>query len=1129
MKETDSRDRTSFETKIQFVFVAAIIVVFALATITWKVEQDARATTHKVAHTLEVLNDLANVRGDSLQVELSTQNFRLTGNEALLAERDNAITTRETRLDRIRALTVDDPIQQDRWTRLRAVIDERLEISRRVEALRRTEGLEAANAFVATAPLKSTRELAYGLLRAMEDEELRLLDRRNRLQSASIARLFVAAAVLSAALSVLLFATYFVIRRQLRETGLAQRSLAESERNLSTTLDSIGDAVLATDTRGRITRMNPVAERLTGWPLIEARGRQVAEVFRIINEKTRTTAADPVARTLETGQTQTLENHTALMARDGTEYPISDSAAPIRDQDNELRGVVLVFRDVRIEREAERVIEERNVLLERSVEERTAQLRESQAHLRDVIGNVPALIAYVDANERYVYVNEQYRNRFAAGNRDITGCTVREVLGDSRYEIARPRILQALQGVAQDYDWEPFPSVWQAIHYAPRQNATGDVDGYYVLGTDITERKLSEGSIRALNIALEQHVRELGQVSRALRTLSAGNRAMLRSTEKYGLLNSMCEAIVTAGGYGMAMVWYRVDDEASSLRPMAERGYPGGLAGLGELEVSWADNAHGRGAVGTSIRTGRTVVIGDTATDSNYRPWSDKLYGARSVIACPLRVGGQVIGALAICDAEPDTFGADEIALLSEMADDLAFGIGMLRAQLERQKAQEAVYRLTRFDSLTGLPNETHFTELLAAAVEAGQRCGHSFAVLQSNVERLTDINDTLGFVHGDEMLCEFAVRVRSATPEGAMIARLRGDEFAVLLPEGNAETATALARRLDDALARPFAIADIALPVSARTGIVLFPEHGSTTHDLYRHMDIAVNHAKKKGLAHYIFDPAQNPARTRSLTIASELRRAIENNELRLYVQPKLEVATCRLSGAEGLVRWHHPAEGLIPPSRFIELAEHTGLIKPLTEWVIDAAVELTRAWGRDGTLVPIAVNLSARNLRDETLLERIRRQQGVGDSGLSLLEMEITEGTLMEDAELSLNVLHGLRNAGILLYIDDYGTGYSSLSYLEKLPVDYIKIDQSFVRGLPHRKDSTTIVRSTIDLVHDLGRKVVAEGVETQAQWNLLAEMGCDYAQGYFIARPMPAAEFRNWAERFRTIGFAARDATG
>ena len=355
------------------------------------------------------------------------------------------------------------------------------------------------------------------------------------------------------------------------------------------------------------------------------------------------------------------------------------------------------------------------------------------------------------------------------------------------------------------------------------------------------------------------------------------------------------------------------------------------------------------------------------------------------------------------------------------------------------------------------------------------------------------------------------------------MNARLRGDEFAVLLPDGDAEAAAALARRLDKVLARPFPIADIALPVSARTGIALFPEHGSTTHDLYRHMDIAVNQAKKRGLGHYIFDPAQNPARTRSLTVAGELRRAIENDELRLYLQPKLEIVGARLAGAEGLVRWQHPSDGLIPPSRFIGLAEHTGLIKPLTEWVIDAATQLAQRWNAEGFKLPIAVNLSARNLRDETLLERIRHLQGVT---APLLEMEITEGSLMDDAEFALGVLHGLRSAGILLYIDDYGTGYSSLSYLEKLPVDYIKIDQSFVRGLPHRKDSTTIVRSTIDLVHDLGRKVVAEGVETQAQWNQLAEMGCDYAQGYFIARPMPAAEFRSWAEMFEARGIVAEE---
>jgi EAL domain-containing protein (putative c-di-GMP-specific phosphodiesterase class I) len=307
--------------------------------------------------------------------------------------------------------------------------------------------------------------------------------------------------------------------------------------------------------------------------------------------------------------------------------------------------------------------------------------------------------------------------------------------------------------------------------------------------------------------------------------------------------------------------------------------------------------------------------------------------------------------------------------------------------------------------------------------------------------------------------------------------------------------------------------VADIELNVSAKFGIRLFPSHGSTPHDLYRHMDIAVHQAKKNGMQHVVFNPTQAHHVPHRLNMAGELRRAIEGGNLVLYLQPKVEMATGRVCGAEGLVRWKHAKRGMIQPGEFIGLAEHTGLIQPLTEWVITTSLDLIQDWDRKGCALPIAVNLSARNLRDETLLGKICLWQTAWATKAGFLEMEITESAVMENAELALNVLHGLREAGIPLYIDDFGTGYSSLSYLQKLPVDYIKIDQSFVSGMSINKDSAVIVRSTIDLVHDLGRKTVAEGVETQAQWDQLAAFGCDYAQGYFIARPMPAEDFQRW----------------
>ncbi|HEY3431080.1 MAG TPA: EAL domain-containing protein [Rhodocyclaceae bacterium] len=1116
---------TSFEAKVRVTFTAAVLVVLVLSITTWKLSQDASEAAQWVSHTHEVLGALTEVEANTLQIELTTQSFRITGDPAFIAERDKTIAAREIVLAKIKQLLNDNPLQQERWALLRQVIDQRLAISRHIQSLRKSEGVDAANAYTATAPLRETRERLYQLLKDMELEENRLLESRSGEQLRTRQAMLMAGTLVSLLLFSLLTATYILIRRQLQRTEESQRALADSEENLSITLHSIGDAVLATDARGYITHMNPVAEKLTGWSLEDARGHAVDEVFCIINEKTREPAVIPVSTVLATGLVQGLANHTALIARDGSECPIADSAAPICDTDGNIRGVVLVFRDVSAERTAEQLILEQNDLLEQRVQERTAQLRESENHLHSVISSVPALIAYVDAAQRYVYVNEQYRQRFAPTKESIAGYTVKEILGDERYAIASPLIARALQGEPQSYDWQPFPGIWQVINYAPMKDSQGRVAGYYVLGTDITARKEAEEKNQELNKKLEQHVSELEHVSRALRTLSAGNRTMLRATDEQSLLESMCSAIVEAGKYDTAVVWYRVDDDEKSMLPMAESGYPAGLATLRMLKTTWADDEHGRGVVATTIRNGQANIVLDLREDPNYAPWRPKLHNYASAIACPLRVGGVVIGALAIYDAEPNTFGQDEVTLLTESADDLAFGIATLRVRVEQKKNQEAMHQLTRYDPLTGLPNETQLTELITTAVDVSHRLGQAFALLQVNIERLSEINDALGFHHGDDLLREFGARLRNAVPASASVARLRGDEFAILLPDSDVTAAIAMVQRLETLLKQPFLIAEIPLDILAKIGVVLFPEHGTTSHDLYRHMDIALHLAKKKGIGYAIFNPTQSPDQSRRLMIASELRRAIENGDLLLYLQPKVEMASGQVCGAEGLVRWKHATRGLIPPGEFIGLAESTGLIKPLTEWVIETALRLNQRWQQQGCEMPIAVNLSALNLRDENLLEKIHSLRTTFGAMPGLFEIELTESAVMEDAAFALHVLHGLRAQGISLYIDDFGTGYSSLSYLQQLPVEYIKIDQSFVRDMGTNKDSELIVRSTIDLVHDLGRKVVAEGIETREIWDHLARLGCDMAQGYFIAKPMPSEEFPAWVERFRATGIGSR----
>ncbi|WP_263772575.1 EAL domain-containing protein [Propionivibrio soli] len=1116
---------SSSDSRIFASFCTAAVVVVVLAASTWRVARDATESARWVSHTHEVLNSLAQAKAATVQIELSTQSFRISGDTKHLAERDRVIAEREATLQQIKELTADNPRQQERWTDLRQVINERLAISRQSEWLRKTQGVEAATEFVAKAPLQETRQRTYGLLNEMHADELKLLEMRSAEQASSRRVLPATAIGVALSLVVLLSIAYVGIRRQLRETEAHRRALALSEESLSTTLHSIGDGVLACDTEGRVTRMNPVAESLTGWTFAEAKGRHVEEVFRIVNERTRAPASNPIDAVLATGKTQALMNHTALIARSGSETPIADSAAPIRDPAGKLTGVVLVFRDVTTERVAEDTVRKQNELLEGRVQERTQQLLESQEHLRSVISNVPALIAYVDNQQRYVYVNRQYRERFAADKEDITGYTVREILGEERYAIAGPLIAKVLNGEPQSYDWQPFPNVWHVINYVPKRDPDGAVAGYYVLGTDITERKKAEEHIKVLNTELEQHVHDLEHVTRALRMLSAGNRAMLRAKEEQDLLDSMCEAIVTCGSYPMAAVWYGDPVERASLRPMAQCGCANGLEGLRDLAASWLGGRGIENFAFTALRTGESVVVPETSADPACAAWS-VADGHASGVACPLRVGNQVIGVLTICGAEKNGFDSSEISLLNESADDLAFGIANLRAAATQKETEAAMQRMSRFDALTGLPNEASFAERFRAALDDASRNRSPVSVLQANVERLSEINDALGFDHGNHLLKEFGSRLKAAVPESCTIARLRGDEFGILAPRTDTAEAAALAQRIEASLSKPFPIADIDLDISAKFGIATFPQHGSTPHDLFRHVDIAAHQAKKRRAKWVVFQPGGSRDQRRRLLIVSELRRAIDNGDLALYLQPKIDFATLRVCGAEGLVRWVHRERGIVSPAEFIELAEQTGLIKPLTESVIEMALRQIRGFERAGNPLPIAVNLSAQNLRDESLLVTIRdmtRSYGINPS---LLEVEITENAVMDDAEYALEVLNRLREEGVQIYIDDFGTGYSSLSYLQRLPVDYIKIDQSFVRDMSLQPDSAVIVRSTIDLAHDLGCRTVAEGIESRNDWDLLARMGCDVAQGYFIARPMPASDFCNWVAGYSPLAFQGGD---
>jgi diguanylate cyclase (GGDEF)-like protein/PAS domain S-box-containing protein len=437
---------------------------------------------------------------------------------------------------------------------------------------------------------------------------------------------------------------------------------------------------------------------------------------------------------------------------------------------------------------------------------------------------------------------------------------------------------------------------------------------------------------------------------------------------------------------------------------------------------------------------------------------------------------------------------------------------GVGRDVTQAMEAEQKVHELARFDSLTGLPNRNMFLGELDRTIARARRNGTVFAVFFIDLDRFKTINDTLGHDAGDQLLRTMAARLRGAVRESDLVARLGGDEFVVLLEgEPCAADLGTIAHKLLAAIGEPTTLQDCSFLVTGSIGIGLYPVDGEDAATLLKHADAAMYLAKDKGknnVQFYTADLAELAAR--QFELESALRFALTRGELLLHFQPKIHITSGRMLGVEALVRWAHPTRGLVPPGDFIPLAEERGLIVPIGRWVIQAACRQIRDWRSAGLAAPrVAVNVSARQFVSDTLVDDLVDMLTLYGVAPSDLEVELTESVLMADPERANQVLQQLHAMGVGIAIDDFGTGYSSLSYLKRFPAQTVKIDRSFISGLPSDSDDTAITQAVIAMAHSLGLTVVAEGVETAAQLALLRKMGCDEAQGYLLGRPMPASD--------------------
>jgi diguanylate cyclase (GGDEF)-like protein len=448
------------------------------------------------------------------------------------------------------------------------------------------------------------------------------------------------------------------------------------------------------------------------------------------------------------------------------------------------------------------------------------------------------------------------------------------------------------------------------------------------------------------------------------------------------------------------------------------------------------------------------------------------------------------------------------------------------RMQRGIAQREQTIEHQAYHDSLTSLPNRASLQVRLDHAVEAAQANGHALAVLMLDIDRFKEINDTMGHAIGDRVLIELGQRLRTSLDARDMLARFGGDEFVVLIEGRDGEQIVQVAEALCQVAALPIRIDAMELFLDASVGMAVYPEHGLTAEELLRRADIAMYDAKQAHVRMQVYQPGRDAMHLYRLSLVNDLRRAIPGGELELHYQPKLNLGSRKASHVEALVRWNHPQHGQIPPDDFIPLAEHSGIIRMLSDWVVHEVIRQCAAWSEQGLEIGIALNLSAMDLSCGELPDVLTAYLTKYQVDPARIILEVTETAVMRDAVYALEVLNRLRACGVQLAIDDFGTGYSSLSHLKRLPVNELKIDKSFVLTMADDNDDAVIVRSTIELAHNMGLKVVAEGVEDERTLDMLRSYHCDVAQGYLISRPLPLQQATEWLRRSHMAALAPAD---
>ncbi|MGA2187090.1 MAG: EAL domain-containing protein [Steroidobacteraceae bacterium] len=738
--------------------------------------------------------------------------------------------------------------------------------------------------------------------------------------------------------------------------------------------------------------------------------------------------------------------------------------------------------------------------------------KRSDASARDlaqVLEQSGEAVIVKDLNAVVTYWNREATSLYGFSAEEAIGQPLRKLHAADRSEAEYERLLERVRAgrptsTTTERRKKNGEIIRVSLKTTPLLDDQGALVGEITIARDVTESERVAASLHRAN--------------RALRVLSTVNQALIHGDSEPALLNLVCEALVDQGGYQLAWVGIAEHDQNKSVRPVAQCGVTDGF--LDHTEISWADTDRGRGPTGTAARTGTVQVYRDLCSDPQVLAWRAEALrrGYASSIALPLLTGADTFGVLTICSKGTNAFDDEEVVLLKELAADLSFGIMTHRSSLERGRAEARVERLANFDPLTGLPNRVQLILQLEEAIAREGSGTEGVALMMLSVDRFSEIQEGVGIAGADDLLKKVGLRLGSMAEADAFIARIADDSFAIVIPRADSERAHEIAKHIQRAMTDPFEWAGVPLDVRTTSGIAMFPTHGASADALIRRSDIAVRRARAAGTEYALYSGKGETETPQRLILLAEFRKAIKDDGLLLHYQPKIDVRTRGVSAVEALVRWPHSERGMVPPKDFIPQAEQTGLIKPLTDWVLTAAWKQISHWRRLGIEMPIAVNVSPNNLRDPDLLKQLIALGTQAGGRLELLQLEVTESALMEDPEQSHDILSRIRDLGIQIFLDDFGTGYSSLSYIAALPIHAVKIDRSFIIRMMQHERHRAVVIAAISLAHSLGMKVIAEGVETADQANAVIELGCDEIQGFFFSKPLPAHELLRWKAGLR-----------